>query len=367
MLENLKTSFVLTNQSILFLLSMSLIFLVLFVYYLINDYRNLKTAFALNLAGESLLLALLIISARLGGNFFIIFRFMISFFIGLIIALALYSGITLVIWSFRMSINAQYRSRYRFSTRLVTIIFPLLCLMILIKLFKISLPPVISYLFAFIPLFVIYLGFVFTNFITQTIIVNLKGKQILKNNQSFDYSITLGAGLIQGELVSKNLENRLQTTLNFAIKHNNPKLIMSGGQGYDEKISEAQAMQTWILKHNYSPTKVFLEDQSTNTKENFQNSIQKILKDQKSENPKRLRLAFVTNSYHLTRANYIAFANNYNLKIFGIPSKTTRNYLALGWFREFAAMLLIKKHQHLFVLVLLLVISLGLALISWIN
>ncbi|WP_143875109.1 YdcF family protein, partial [Oenococcus oeni] len=142
--------------------------------------------------------------------------------------------------------------------------------------------------------------------------------------------------------------------------------IMSGGQGYDEKISEAKAMRTWIIKHNYSPSKVILEDRSTNTKENFQKSAEKILEDQKTNNlGKQIRMVFVTNSYHLTRANYIAFSNN--LKIFGIPAKTTRNYLALGWFREFAAMLLIKKHQHLFVLVLLLVISLGLALFSWIN
>ncbi|SYW06276.1 conserved membrane protein of unknown function [Oenococcus oeni] len=366
MLKNLETSFVLTNQAILFLFSISLIFLLLFVYYLIKDYRNLKTAFTLNLAGESFLLALLIISARLGGNFFVFFRFIIFLFVALIVALAFYSGITLVIWSFQMSADTKYRSRYRFSTRLVTIIFPLLCLMILFKLFKISLPPVIGYLFAFIPAFVIYLGFVFTNFITQTIIVNLKGKQLLKNRQSFDYSITLGAGLIQGKRVSKNLESRLQRTLDFAKRHHNPKLIMSGGQGYDEKISEAKAMRTWIIKHNYSPSKVILEDRSTNTKENFQKSAEKILEDQKTNNlGKQIRMVFVTNSYHLTRANYIAFSNN--LKIFGIPAKTTRNYLALGWFREFAAMLLIKKHQHLFVLVLLLVISLGLALFSWIN
>ncbi|MFT8702690.1 MAG: YdcF family protein, partial [Oenococcus oeni] len=47
-MKNLETSFVLTNQAILFLFSISLIFLLLFVYYLIKDYRNLKTAFTLN-------------------------------------------------------------------------------------------------------------------------------------------------------------------------------------------------------------------------------------------------------------------------------------------------------------------------------
>ncbi|MDN6900139.1 YdcF family protein [Oenococcus sicerae] len=349
-----------TQRSAFLYFALALIFLIIFAYSVRKDYRFLKNGWFLNLAIESFLFGLFIWARQLNADLFQVTRFVILLLIASVVILAFYSGITLVIWSFKMSKNAKYRSRYRFSTHLVMSMFTVLCLLAFIQLAHINIPKSIAGLVSFVPLFVIYLGFVFADFMTQTILVNLIGYKISLRRKKYAYLIILGAGLLKGDQISENLQNRLQAGLNFVLQHPETKIIVSGGKGSDERISEAQAMKQWLVKKGLLTSRVLMEDLSTNTKENFQKSM-KVIRDNETKGKiDQLQLLFVTNSYHLARANFIALSQR--LPINGLPAKTTRNYLASGWFREFAAILLIKKRQHLFVLLLLLINSFIIAL-----
>ena len=48
-----------------------------------------------------------------------------------------------------------------------------------------------------------------------------------------------------------------------------PKIVVSGGKGSDEKISEAEAMANYLFSKGIARNQVILEKKSTNTYENL--------------------------------------------------------------------------------------------------
>ncbi|MCV3296304.1 MAG: YdcF family protein [Oenococcus sp.] len=342
-------------------LGLALIFLLLAVFVSHLNRYSLKCGWFLNLSLYSLLVFFLLASADRGLLAFTVVSIAIGILAAAIIGLALYSALTLVAWSFRLSANKKYRSRYHFATDLVIFIFTVICILLIMDFFQIKLPAAWAALLAFAPLFTIYLAFVFANFLTQTFLINWQGHRAARQAGSYDYVIILGAGLINGKQISASLAQRIKTVIFFAQNHGQAIIIASGGKGSDEKLSEAAAIGQELLKAGYPKNKIRYENSSTNTRENFKNSLQLI--SQEHHNSESLQLAFVSNSYHLTRAAYLA--KKQKIKITAIPAKTPKNYIASGWFREFAAMLLIKKRQQMVVLLLFLFASLFLAMLIW--
>ena len=97
--------------------------------------------------------------------------------------------------------------------------------------------------------------------------------QIIPRKKDFDYVIIHGAGLLDGQRVSKLLRDRLDKAIEVYRKDPTPpKLIPSGGQGSDEKISEAEAMKSYLMDQGIPENDIILEDASTTTYENLLNS-----------------------------------------------------------------------------------------------
>lgn len=192
-----------------------------------------------------------------------------------------------------------------------------------------------------------YYFFLFINFLTASILYNLHRPAF---NQ--DYIVTLGAGLIKGRKVSPLLSRRIQAAMAFAQKQEGltgkyPTLIVSGGQGPDEQVSEAFAMAEAAIQMGCPPERVLLEEQSTTTFENFTCTkalLQTLSPEGRSPDTGRPRIAFATNNYHLLRAGI--FAKKAGLAATGIGAKTAGYYLPNGFLREFAAHTLMGKKVH---------------------
>ena len=82
------------------------------------------------------------------------------------------------------------------------------------------------------------------------------------------YMIVLGAG-VNGTEPSLSLYNRLTAAEEWLNNHPNSIAVLSGGQGENEKISEAECMYRWLVERGVSPTKLYKEEVSKNTRENF--------------------------------------------------------------------------------------------------
>lgn len=92
-----------------------------------------------------------------------------------------------------------------------------------------------------------------------------------QGSTGLDYVVVLGAQ-VRGQKPSKALTKRLEKALDYARENTGTKLILTGGQGSGEEISEAECMSRWLQERGIENFRLILEDQSTSTKENLVNA-----------------------------------------------------------------------------------------------
>ena len=149
--------------------------------------------------------------------------------------------------------------------------------------------------------------------------------------------------MLDGERVTPLLKRRIDKAIEAFRASSNPnvKLIASGGQGEDEKISEAQAICNYILEEtDVSMESILLEDKSRTTYENL--LFSKEVGEQLVENPCFL---FVTNDYHVFRTS--TYARKLNMKGDGLGCRTAGYYIPSAFIREYVALCV--KMKWLFV------------------
>ena len=112
-----------------------------------------------------------------------------------------------------------------------------------------------------------------------------------------DYVIVLGAGL-RGEKPSFVLQKRLNAAAGYLEENPASRVIVSGGRGKDEPVSEAEAMRRYLLQRGIEEDRIFMEDASENTVQNLNYSRRMI--------PDAASVVIVTNKFHVFRALHIA-------------------------------------------------------------
>jgi uncharacterized SAM-binding protein YcdF (DUF218 family) len=93
-----------------------------------------------------------------------------------------------------------------------------------------------------------------------------------------DYLMILGAG-IRGKEVSLTLQKRMDKGIEYLISNPEAIVIVSGGQGLGEEISEAEAMKNYLVNHGIKENRIIKEEKSTSTMENFKYTKEIIQKD----------------------------------------------------------------------------------------
>ncbi len=115
------------------------------------------------------------------------------------------------------------------------------------------------------------------------------------------YVLTLGAKVEQNGEPGKILRRRLDTTYDILTENKTLRCIVSGGQGSDEPISEAECMKNYLVEKGIASDRIILEDKATNTIENIENTLS-ILNGLDSYGG----IAVVTTNFHLPRAKFLA-------------------------------------------------------------
>lgn len=89
----------------------------------------------------------------------------------------------------------------------------------------------------------------------------------LPRRRDYDFIIIHGAGLADGVRVTPLLASRIDKAIEAFGASTNPKvkIIASGGQGPDEKVTEAEAIAEYTVSRGIAPERVLLEDRSTTT------------------------------------------------------------------------------------------------------
>ena len=159
-------------------------------------------------------------------------------------------------------------------------------------------------------------------------------KQNLKDN--CDYLVILGAS-VKNTRPSLTLKGRLDKAIEYINKSNDDcYIVVSGGKGSDEKISEAKAMENYLIDHGISKSRIILEDKSTSTYENFKYSKEKIEKNS-NKSIKKLNIKVVTTDFHGFRSFLLAKKNGYkNINFWTVNS--INQFIPVYYLREFFAL-----------------------------
>jgi uncharacterized SAM-binding protein YcdF (DUF218 family) len=170
----------------------------------------------------------------------------------------------------------------------------------------------------------------------------------------------LGAGLI-GSRVPPLLASRLDRALRLYRRDQetgrSPVIVVSGGQGADESVSEAFAMRQYLVERGVPEDDIVLEDQATTTEENLRYS-KKLL----AERGHIGRVVAVTNNYHVFRTAVLSHKQGLRLQVIGAP--TAWYFVPSAFLREFVALLVRNPVVHGLACALLMAGGLALTQIS---
>ncbi len=147
-----------------------------------------------------------------------------------------------------------------------------------------------------------------------------------KGPAGLDYLVVLGAQM-KASGPSKALQYRLDEAIRYLDENPDTRVIVSGGQGNDEHISEAQGMYDYLVQKGVAPERVIREDKSKNTFQNLSFSAQFL--DEAED-----RVGVVSNNFHVFRAVKIARKAGYG-HAFGLAAKGEPFLQCNNMMREF--------------------------------
>lgn len=119
---------------------------------------------------------------------------------------------------------------------------------------------------------------------------------------SAPYLLVCGAG-IHGAEPSLSMLDRLRETVVWLEENPGGTAVLSGSQGPDEDLSEAQVMYDWLTDQGVGPARLILEEQADSSYENIKYTLDLIAAD--GGDPAG-RLAILSSEYHLHRLAVMA-------------------------------------------------------------
>jgi uncharacterized SAM-binding protein YcdF (DUF218 family) len=199
-----------------------------------------------------------------------------------------------------------------------------------------------------------YISFLFVSYVVYAFIYGLLGY-----GRNADFVVVLGSGLKGGGRVPPLLASRLDrgraVFQQLAGRGRSPVMIVSGGKGSDEQVSEAAAMAGYLAASGFPADRIVREDRSTSTEENLIYS--KAIMERARPG---YACVIVTSNFHVFRAAMIARRTGINGQVTG--ARTAGYYWPTAMIREFGAVFLTYKWVNAAVCLLIIAPPLALAL-----
>ena len=136
--------------------------------------------------------------------------------------------------------------------------------------------------------------------------------------EQVDYMVVLGAK-VNADGPSVSLWDRICGAYEYLEAHPDVIAVVSGGQGTDEPITEAECMYRELVELGIDPRRIWVEDEATSTWENI-NFTLNLIEEKTGLRP--TKLGVLSSEYHLFRASL--FAKACDVEFVGIPARTSR-------------------------------------------
>ena len=138
--------------------------------------------------------------------------------------------------------------------------------------------------------------------------------------------VVLGCKVKNGR-PSLMLKKRLDAAYGYLAENDEVCVVVSGGKGNDEAISEAQCMKEYLTEKGIAPERVFMEDRSVDTEQNLRFSREIIQREGLPET-----ITIVTDGYHQLRAEMLA--EKLGMEAYNISAETSWWLVPTYWVRE---------------------------------
>lgn len=136
---------------------------------------------------------------------------------------------------------------------------------------------------------------------------------------------------VNGDQPSQMLRRRLDAAVSYLDNNPDALCIVSGGQGSNEVRSEASVMKDYLLAQGIDESRIYAEDQSTDTRENL--LFSKAIIVEEGLNPD---IVIISDSFHQFRAWLIAqkleltsYAVSGHTSFWLVPAYAVREVLSL--------------------------------------
>lgn len=123
------------------------------------------------------------------------------------------------------------------------------------------------------------------------------------------------------------LQKRLDRACAYLLENPDTVCIVSGGQGSNEPVTEAQGMRDYLVKKGIGPERILMEENSANTQQNLAFS-QKLLPD------REVSIGIVTSNFHVYRSLQLARKQGYSEPV-GLAADSGVYFLPNNMLREF--------------------------------
>lgn len=149
--------------------------------------------------------------------------------------------------------------------------------------------------------------------------------------KNLKYIIILGAQ-IRGEKVTEALKRRLDRGIRYLKENPDTMVIVSGGRGKGEDITEAEAMAAYLQEYGIDGDRIYQEMKSTSTYENLRKSLAYI------DDERWDKIGIVTNNFHIYRSMKLAKMIGYK-RVYAITASSNPAVFLNYMVREFFAVL----------------------------
>lgn len=156
---------------------------------------------------------------------------------------------------------------------------------------------------------------------------------IKEDENKGEYIVVLGGG-INGKTVTATLAYRLDKAVELMTKDKDIRVVVTGGRGPGEDITEALAMEDYLLNKGIYKNRILKEERATSTYENFKFTKELLKRETGMET---FKISIITNDFHMWRSKILA--RRCGFIAYGVPAPSYKYLLPNFIIREYFAVI----------------------------
>jgi len=172
---------------------------------------------------------------------------------------------------------------------------------------------------------------VFVSLLGFSVFIGLYGRHVTADYTE-DVALVLGAGISDGQ-PRPSLQRRLDKAVAYHRQNPAAMILVTGGYGYSEAISEAEAMARYLVSHGVPRAQIIIENAAVSTYTNM--SFSRVKLDYYFDHPPRA--VIITSDFHMFRSARFAYMQGIDATVY--PSSTPLLSQPFYYVREVAAVI----------------------------